>query len=581
MSLLYWIDRSPGGYWLSALFVAACLAFLAFLPLLPVKLPWTRCGRRGRIGEEIAFCFLIFLTLFAFRWVFFFYPRYFNPDEAAFVMGALTLEHDPVFWRSIALGTSGPLNGYILLLPKLLGADINYTSVRIVGLLLAGGSIVFLYLIGKNLLHSKLARLIVLGPVAFFALTVELDFVHFSSEHVPLFLLSAACYFISAILCRDRPAGRDVYLAGLMLGSVPFAKLQGVPPAGLMAIVAYVFLLTRPESWPRRLTLAGTMTLGGATMAIIFTAMTLATGCFGHALHAYLGMNSHYAEHGGVTLAQMIGLLSPFLHTAETFRPYVLTVSVLGLLVSAFGFFRRKHAGSDRWMWALSTLSLLGAWLAVVMPGRLYEHYLLLLVIPTAFWLQTALVLAGIGKFNQPESDAHRASTLLMVVTIVAMLLWPLFGGFHKWQRPLGRLKEFREAPPRPVVAAVRRHADEGELVALWGWMYEICAEGGLVRGTRNFVLEHAWVDTSIPGRPNIIANYTDFVPKYYFDLFLEDMERNKPKLFVDACAPGAFNFRDRSLFGHETFPELAAYVRTHYEPAEEIEQVRIYRRKN
>jgi hypothetical protein len=579
VSLFYWIDKSPGGYWSCALFFTACLVSLAVLPLLPVKTPWSRFGRRATLTEEIVFCFLIFLTIFAFRWVFLFFPRYFNPDEAAFVMGALALEHDPIFWRSIALGTSGPLNGYVPLLPSLFGFEINYTSVRIIALLLVSGACIFLNLTARNFLHSKLARLVTLGPVAFFALTHELDYIHFSSEHVPLFLLAAAAYFICAIISRDKILTRHIYLAGLMLGSVPLAKLQGVPPAGFMAGLAYIFLLTRPDSWRRRLSWTGYLTLGGATSAIFFFSLAALGGSFGHALHAYLGANSSYAEEGGVTFAQMIGLIPQFLTTAATFKPYFNSFSILAVAASAIGLFSWKSAGPLRWIWCLALLNFLGAYLAVLMPGRLYEHYLLFLVIPTAFLLQASLSLANIPATKSAQPKWRIPATILLTATIAAIFIWPFLGGFPHWPRPLGRLKEFVEAPPRPVIAAVQKHAEKGDLVGLWGWMYEVCAEAGLVRATSNFVLEHAWIDTSIPGRPNKAADYKSFVPPYYFDLFLEDMKRNQPKLFVDAVSPVAFNFRERHLYGYETFPELAAYIQQHYQLVEEVDQVRIFRR--
>lgn len=54
----------------------------------------------------IAFCLL------AFRWPGWLFHNEFNPDESQFISEALTLRHDPLFWRSVDGTTHGPLDVY-------------------------------------------------------------------------------------------------------------------------------------------------------------------------------------------------------------------------------------------------------------------------------------------------------------------------------------------------------------------------------------------------------------------------------------------------------------------------------------
>ena len=65
----------------------------------------------------------------------------------------------------------------------------------------------------------------------------------------------------------------------------------------------------------------------------------------------------------------------------------------------------------------------------------------------------------------------------------------------------------------------------------------------------------------------------------------LADLKASRPEMFVDAVAPGTFSYRDQMFAVHERFPELAAFIRTHYRRVAEVRLrdapapgVRIYR---
>jgi hypothetical protein len=146
--------------------------------------------------------------------------------------------------------------------------------------------------------------------------------------------------------------------------------------------------------------------------------------------------------------------------------------------------------------------------------------------------------------------------------------------------RPVGFLEEMLAAPPTPVGAAVRKYGKPGEPLAVWGWMGELFVETGMWRAARDSVLEYAWAGTNRPpGRMEVIKDYGNAVPQYFKDLFMSDVEKSQPAVFVDAVSPTSFAFNDRALFGYETLPPLAAYVSAHYRLVEEVEGARIFLR--
>lgn len=64
-----------------------------------------------------------------------------NVDEAQYLAQALMFVHDPVPWLDV--DPTGPLDSWVLLVPKLVGLTPGYASSRIVGIILLWVSGVF------------------------------------------------------------------------------------------------------------------------------------------------------------------------------------------------------------------------------------------------------------------------------------------------------------------------------------------------------------------------------------------------------------------------------------------------------
>src|ERR1043166_1998244 len=143
-SLLEWLDASPARFWTFGGFVYALLFALCLWPFVEKAkksllhaVPWRW------VNGDATFLIALTAVLFVFRWPLFFYPHHLNPDESGFISQALTLRRDPVFWRSVARGSTGPLNMYPLMIPALFGLPINFITARVVGLFLVSGAHVF------------------------------------------------------------------------------------------------------------------------------------------------------------------------------------------------------------------------------------------------------------------------------------------------------------------------------------------------------------------------------------------------------------------------------------------------------
>ena len=64
---------------------------------------------------------------------------------------------------------------------------------------------------------------------------------------------------------------------------------------------------------------------------------------------------------------------------------------------------------------------------------------------------------------------------------------------------------------------------------------------------------------------------------EYFRARFLADVRANHPAFFVDAIGEGDFIHRDLAREGHESFPELADYIRREYVQINGTEPIRVY----
>jgi len=112
--------------------------------------------------------------------------------------------------------------------------------------------------------------------------------------------------------------------------------------------------------------------------------------------------------------------------------------------------------------------------------------------------------------------------------------------------------------------------------------MEDLFRETGMIQANSDMLLGYAWVGTGRPqDRVDVVADYLHVVPDYFKQLYISDLKKHNPPVFVDAVAPEGFAFTDRALFGYETFPALAQYIDEHYQLQAEINGIRIFVRKD
>jgi hypothetical protein len=543
---LLWLDAEPAR--------AEVLAALA----LGLTAAWALAGSRTdtRTGR-LVFAAGVLATLAAFRWRSWVVPHDLNPDEAQMLAGAITLRHFPVYWLHVDGTTHGPVCEYLLVAAAWLGAPLNYITARAVAALLQGMALLATWRTLRRVTSEQTARLAVLPGLAFWSLVAFHDFVNYSTELPGLALTAIAGWLLARVLAGRAESTRrgqvQLALAGVALGLVPLAKLQGAPPAALLGLAILVILwrrhgragnFSRPAAW----------LLAGAALPVVGLGVFL----FTHQLTAdfwtaYIAASVDYSGSGHHSLAGMLAAFFPLANVAHAFALFLggtIAFCALGARPAV------RAAPALRPAQVAAAGFWLASWLAVIFARREVTHYLHLLVIPTCLLAGTILAGAEIASgVRRWQAIAGFALLALVPQILHRDTSWPIYTG-----RVAANLAE------RPTIAAdyLRRQAQPGDTLAVWGWEPNLYVETGLPQGTRE---AHTACQMSIAP-----------LQGYYVRRYLADLVRRSPTWFVDAIQPNAFAFRDRGQYGHESMAELHRLIADRYEFVAEFSGRRIYR---
>ncbi len=541
-ALFHWLDGHPGSYWL----------IVAFFSLL--WLAWTgwsfRSDSTGRPARRHGWitAILLLATLLAWRWPPLFNPREYNPDESQLIAGAITLTHDPVFWRSVDGTTSGPLNFYALLPTHWLGVPQDYFNARLTGLLLVWGSLWCGYWIVRSAYGASVGVLGLLPGLAFYAVTTDRDFLHYSSEHVSIFLLMLAAVLLRQTDLSSRPGvrrPRGCWLAaGFCLGLLPWAKLQSIPPMLVLAAWATALAWWRADcSWEVRrrdfFSIVAVALLPSLAVALGLTVF----GQWYHFYNSYILNNINYVGRG----FEIPGIVRHMWQIcALTYTFNVFPIGPVCIILGAGGALLFRHRWPQPVFGVGAALTVL-AFSAALAPRQAYPHYLLFTVLPLTWWSAAALgeLLALAGTKRQRAV----LSTIFLFVSVgglaIARARLPvpaMYGQFaESWRKPY-----------EEEARIIRQLSRPGDTLAVWGWDCQIYVQCGLAQATRE-----AHSTRQLWDSPQIDT--------YYRPRYMADLEKNQPAFFYDAVGIDAFFFQDRARYANETYPPLRDYVFAHY----------------
>jgi hypothetical protein len=493
-----------------------------------------------------------------------------NPDEAFLLASAMRVPVDPVPYRSFDTMTSGPLNVYAQSIPAWFGAPLTYVTSRLTGTLLVFGTLACLWLACRRFLGERVASIALMPSFCSYVFAWDADFTHCSSEHVAVFLGAAAfCLLAGEYRAAGAPGRWRIALAGMVAGSMMFAKLQALPVEAAILAIAAAMAWRKSRPTAALAALAG----GAALVPAAFLALFLWCGVLPHFWISYFRKNVAYTGVAALTpfgRIQSAWNLLYYISNLGAYERALLVVWAAGLVAAAAVGMRAAKVGHTSSSAREPAELALASWLllaagftAVAAPGREFMHYELFLVVPSALvtassflWIRTWL------QTRQPRSTVRLerlgiACFVLLACLAPAALREPIDDAWdHSYFDPAA-----------PLPAAIRSYASDRDTVVVWGWRAGLYIESRRTPGTR-------FADSELQIED---AAYR----QYYRDVYLSDFRRSQPAVFVDAVGPGDFTYTDRSQAGYETFEGLRQAVARDYRQAAEIDGARLFVRND
>lgn len=365
---LTWLDASPTRFEAAAWSVSAATAACA----AGAALPWGT-GRWWR--NPAIFAALALFSILAFRWPMLCDNREpENPDESQMMSAAMTLRADPLYWKSVDGQTRGPMDDWALLAVLRTTGNLDYTDARLVGVLLDWTCVVCAWMALRRIFTDGWARLLVLPLLALYAFSDSWSFVQYGTENVAdaLIALASALVLTAWFPPGQAPSARRLFIAGLALGAVSFAKLQGVPIAAWVAVFAAWQILATGKSGCRMRALAAFLA-GGLAVPSAMLLWIASSGIWGDFYGSYIQDNIRYAGARWFSWAQTPAKFWELCGYIECSKPFLLwAIATAGFALLAIPLFSRPHRRPAAFCLGLVVASAY----AVMAPGRMFQHYL-------------------------------------------------------------------------------------------------------------------------------------------------------------------------------------------------------------
>ncbi len=536
-----------------ALFTPAALGGLLML----LATGWTLRDVQANTPESVLgwkWWLLCALAVLCFRWPLLFVQHQLNPDESQLIAGAITLRHDPVFWRSVDGNTGGPLDYYPLFPAAWVTGPSSFVVARLIGLAVTFAA---LLLAGETLAllaGASLARVVVLPALAAAAFTTCPDFVFYSSETMPTLLLAAAAY--AAVRQGRTPAPGWLWATALLLGGVPWTKLQAVP----LAAVLWLLVVIREYRAGRTSSLLPLL-IGGLLPTLFCAGFATISGQWENLYVPYVLQNVVYVgdPHFSWTENAAQQGLNAF---SDGYLGFWLAGAAGAALVIGSRYVRSASPATRRL--ALAALGLFAvAVYSALAPRRPSAHHLQFLVVPWVWLTGAVLALAWTAATDATAAGRRRwVAISFLACTLVPLGAWRLAG--H--DAYAGMNADVLSPARQRLSLLVDRYSAPGETLAIWGWRCSLYVEAGRPQATRQ-----AHTEPQIHPGP---------FQGYYLRRYFDDFRAANAPVFADAVGPGGFAFTDRDR-AHECFPPLRAWVRDHYTQIADLDGTRLYVRND
>jgi hypothetical protein len=487
-----------------------------------------------------------------------------NVDESQMLTQAITLSHDPVFWRSVDGTTSGPLNSYLIWLFGCLGFAFNYYLVHGLAVALVLLTIWITYRTLILLVLRSAAILSTLILYCFLITTSFGDFNHFNSELPSVVLLGVVLFLIVKVNMSSQPSYRLYFVLGVVGCLVPFAKLQGGALAFGGLLFAFLHLLF--HTIPKKQKIYSLISLIGGSLLVLLVVFALLVyfKIAEETYVMYIVANLSYIRKSNFDK----DFYNLFLRISKDYFYFLLVSGSLWLISGISQFKNQKLSIPQNLFYNFLFFNLLISLWVVTKSGYHFGHYLFYTFIPI-----TLLNAYSIQQLIKAEHQKFRLSVTTQMV-VIAIGYLGIYG--YKLGRPDQSFR-FPAVPGRDlnVASIIRQYTKPSDCLMVWGWNSWYYIETGLWQATRQ--------NDSVRcmNLSKTIGSVRDrSLLKWYRSQFMDYLTKNRPAVIVDEARVNSL-FYDTANLDIETFPALKSFIDRHYQLVQEVEGIFVFVRKD
>jgi|GEM_PF-4377062 len=351
----------------------------------------------------------------------------------------------------------------------------------------------------------------------------EPNFLHASSEQAPFLIIAVYFYFINKL----RYSGPRIWVS-FLLGFISvcafFTKLQ-VAPIILSLSAFYLLMLCLRKSEYKHY-------LFFIFSSCFFTALALSyiyiQGGMTDFIESYILGNLAYTNENSSNLAILYRFTKALIINIMPTIIWAITI-----VITCQWSKLRMQSQLERGYHLGLIVVIFSAIFSIVKPGRFFEHYGWLMLLPLYFLLSFYFVQI---RFQQ------KMVFRVMVISVFGLFFWNIFRA-----TPFLKLK-LRPPLNTEILSFINAKKKPGDRLTVWGRGTFYNHETKLLMGTRDVGF-------------NIQADFKGITGEYYQERFLSDLKSNRPKWFIDH-EPGNLTPNKHRL---QYFPKIEEYIRQNY----------------
>ncbi|HPQ81509.1 MAG TPA: glycosyltransferase family 39 protein [bacterium] len=365
-----------------------------------------------------------------------------------------------------------------------------------------------------------------------------------------------------------------VLFSGLLWGLACLFKYQ----AGInLVAVGFYLLLFRPLLFSRnsrevRLAEYAIFVSGGAAVGLLFAFYLYLAGAWDAFVFWSLKGSAAYVHKGSAQTS----LLASFPLRGGAFILSTLLVwylSARAIAAAARGML--KEPGAARPAEWIVIIWLAFSFFAVLAGGKLYGHYFYQ-VLPQLCVLSGGCAFAFLSRPSRGPGRRSRAATAFFA----AALIVPAIGFFSARLFADRIYSAVGEESPSSYARAseyIRERTDPNDKIFVWGFATSVYHYSQRPSASR--FLWSDWLTGRVSGTRSAKDpgfETTEFIVPGSWDMFFDDMERNRPVYFVDT-SPG--NHHDYGKYPVSKYPKLLEFLEKNYALEASIDGIDLYRR--